>query len=205
MTALYLYPIWLRLWHWLNALLFVTLVATGVSMHFSLHWLIPFDVAVPVHNTSGVLLTVSWLTFMVGNFLSGNGKHYLINLRTLPQDLIAQTRYYLHGIFVGAPHPFHVSAEHKLNALQTLSYVGVMYGLMPILILSGWAFLFSTSLPETLFGIGTVWIIAMVHLVVAWMLVLFLIVHMYIITTGEKPTTNLKAMVTGWHKEESGG
>jgi thiosulfate reductase cytochrome b subunit len=129
----------------------------------------------------------------------------LINLRTLPRDLIAQTRYYLQGIFVGAPHPFHVSADHKLNALQTLSYVGVMYGLMPILVLSGWAFLFSTSLPETLFGIGTVWIIAMVHLLVAWMLALFLIVHMYIITTGETPTTNLKAMVTGWHKEESGG
>ena len=205
MSALYLYPVWLRLWHWLNALLFVTLLATGVSMHFSLNGLIPFDVAVPVHNTSGVLLTVSWLTFVVGNLWSGNAKHYSINLRTLPGDLIAQTRYYLHGIFVGAPHPFHVSAEHKLNALQTLSYVGVMYGLMPILILSGWAFLFSTSLPETLFGIGTVWIIAMVHLVVAWMLALFLVVHTYIITTGEKPTTNLKAMVTGWHKEESGG
>jgi thiosulfate reductase cytochrome b subunit len=205
MSALYLYPIWLRLWHWLNALIFVTLLVTGVSMHFTLNWLIPFDVAVPVHNTAGMLLTASWVLFVIGNIWGGNGKHYLIDLRTLPRDLIAQTRYYIYGIFVGAPHPFHVSAEHKLNALQTLSYVGVMFGLMPILIVSGWAFLFSPSLPETLFGIGTVWIIAMVHLVVAWMLALFLVVHMYIITTGEKPTTNLKAMITGWHKEESSG
>ncbi|MEA3641530.1 MAG: cytochrome b/b6 domain-containing protein [Lamprobacter sp.] len=205
MSRLYLYPIWLRLWHWLNALLFLTLLITGVSMHFSLGWLIPFDVAVPIHNSCGMLLSLSWLVFVVGNLWSGNSKHYRVNLRRLPGDLIAQTRYYLHGIFVGAPHPFHVSADQKLNALQTLSYIGVMYGLMPILVISGWAFLFSTSLPETLFGVGTVWIIAITHLVVAWMLALFLIVHMYIITTGETPTTNLKAMVTGWHKEESSG
>jgi thiosulfate reductase cytochrome b subunit len=205
MTALYLYPVWLRLWHWVNALLFLTLMVTGVSMHYSLSWLVPFDVAVPVHNTAGMLLTVSWLVFLAGNIWGGNGKHYLISVRSLPRDLIAQTRYYLHGIFVGAPHPFHVSAEHKLNALQTLSYVGVMFGLMPILILSGWSFLFSTALPGTLFGVGTVWIIAMVHLATSWMLALFLIVHVYIITTGETPTTNLKAMITGWHKEQSSG
>jgi hypothetical protein len=50
MSALYLYPVWLRLWHWLNALLFLTLVVTGTSMHFNLNGLIPFDVAVPVHS-----------------------------------------------------------------------------------------------------------------------------------------------------------
>lgn len=200
MTGFYLYPFWLRLWHWVNALLFLTLMVTGVSMHYSLNWLVPFDTAVPVHNTCGMLLTASWLVFVAGNLWGGNGKHYLINLRTLPGDLMAQVRYYLHGIFVGAPHPFHVTPEQKLNSLQTLSYIGVMFGLMPILILSGWSFLFSTALPETLFGVGTVWIIAMVHLATSWMLVLFLVVHVYIITTGTTPTSNLKAMVTGWHK-----
>ncbi len=200
MSALYLYPAWLRLWHWLNALLFLTLLVTGLSMHYSLHWLVPFEVAVPVHNAAGMLLTGFWLAFVAGNLWGGNGKHYRIDLRTLPHDLMVQTRYYLHGIFVGAPHPFHVSAENKLNALQTLSYIGVMFGLMPILILSGWSFLFSTALPDTLFGVGTVWIVAMVHLTTSWMLALFLIVHIYIITTGETPTTNLKAMISGWHE-----
>ena len=31
----YLSPLWLRLWHWLNALCFLVLIATGLSMHFS--------------------------------------------------------------------------------------------------------------------------------------------------------------------------
>ena len=167
MSALYLYPVWLRLWHWLNATLFLTSLATGISMHFSLGWLIPFDVAVPVHNAAGILLTVSWAAFLIGNAFGGNGKHYLVNIRTLPMDLYRQTRYYLYGIFVNEPHPFHVSAQHKLNALQTLSYVGVMYGLMPLLIVSGWAFLFSGELPETLFGFGTIWLVAMAHLLLA--------------------------------------
>jgi thiosulfate reductase cytochrome b subunit len=68
----------------------------------------------------------------------------LINPRTLPTDLWRQLRYYGYGIFVNEPHPFHVSHEHKLNVLQTLSYVGVMFGLMPLVILSGWAFLLTT-------------------------------------------------------------
>ena len=205
MSALYLYPVWLRAWHWLNAVLFLTSLVTGVAMHFSLGWLIPFQTAVPLHNASGVLLTVSWVAFLIGNLIGGNGKHYLINLRTLPRDLFVQMRYYGYGIFVNAPHPFHVSADHKLNALQTLSYIGVMYGLMPLLIVSGWAFLLSSQLPETLFGIGTVWIVAVVHLLGSWMLLLFLLVHVYIITTGETPTTNLKAMLTGWHRETGDG
>jgi thiosulfate reductase cytochrome b subunit len=102
---------------------------------------------------------------------------------------------------VNEPHPFHVSAEHKLNALQTLSYVGVMYGLMPLLIVSGWAFLFSAELPETIFGLGAIWVVAMAHLLLSWLLLLFLVVHLYIITTGETVTTNVRAMLTGWHRE----
>ena len=202
MSELYLYPVWLRAWHWLNALLFLTSLVTGISMHFALGWLIPFDVAVPVHNTSGILLTVSWAAFLVGNAIGGNGKHYLINLRALPRDLYRQVRYYVYGIFVNEPHPFHVSKDQKLNVLQALSYIGVMYGLMPLLIISGWAFLFSAELPDTVFGVGTIWVVAMAHLLLAWMMLLFLVVHVYIITTGETPTTNLKAMVTGWHREE---
>ena len=29
------YPLWLRFWHWGNAVLFVTLLITGLSMHYS--------------------------------------------------------------------------------------------------------------------------------------------------------------------------
>jgi thiosulfate reductase cytochrome b subunit len=76
-----------------------------------------------------------------------------------------------------------------------------MYGLMPALIISGWAFLFSVYLPETLFGVGSLWVVAMAHVVTSYLLALFLLVHIYIITTGETVFSNLRAMVTGWHRE----
>ncbi len=200
MTGLYLYPIWLRAWHWLNALLFIVLIISGASMHFGgSALLMPFNTAVTVHNTAGILLSLTWLAFMIGNAMTANKRHYRVTLRGLPQRLFAQMRYYGYGIFHNAPHPFHVTAEMKLNTLQQLSYIGVMYGLMPVLVISGWLFLFSNYLPNTLFGIGSVWLIAMIHLTIAYGLALFLLVHIYIITTGDTPTTNLRAMITGWH------
>ena len=205
MKSLYLYPLWLRLWHWINALLFLTLIATGVSMHYAgADWLIPFATARVVHNTAGILLTIAWIGFVVANARSENARHYRLKLRALIGDVIAQTRYYMVGIFRLEPHPFHVTEAMKFNALQQLSYLGVMYGLMPILIISGWAFLYSVYLPETLFGLGSVWVVAMTHVVVSYLLALFLLVHVYIITTGETVFSNLRAMITGWHRETDG-
>jgi thiosulfate reductase cytochrome b subunit len=203
MSALYLYPRWLRVWHWINALLFLVLMYTGASMHFGGGgWLMPFDLAVTTHNTAGILLTLGWIGFVIGNLTTENGRHYRVRFSGFFERLFAQARYYGYGIFHNALHPFHVSAEMKLNTLQQVSYLGVMYGLMPLLILSGWAFLFSVSLPETLLGLPSVWLVAMAHLTLAYLLVLFLLVHMYIITTGETVTTNLRAMITGWHRED---
>ncbi len=200
--ALYLYPGWLRAWHWLNALLFLALILSGASMHFAgSGWLLDFSLARPVHNVAGILLTLGWIGFIVGNLTTGNGRHYRLQWRGFLQRLVAQARYYGYGIFRNEPHPFHPSTEMKFNTLQQLTYLGVMYLLMPLLILSGWAFLFSVYLPETLFGMGGVWIVAMTHLTIAYLLALFVLSHIYIISTGETLWTNMRAMLTGWHRE----
>ena len=202
MTALYLYPRWIRLWHWLNAILFLVLIVTGVSMHYAgTAWLLDFETAVPLHNAAGILLTLGWIGFVIGNLRTANGRHYRVRWAGLIGRTLAQAGYYLVGIFRDAPHPFRVTADAKFNPLQQLSYLGVMYLLMPLLILSGWSFLFSVALPETLFGVGAVWIVALIHVLTSYLLALFLLVHLYIITTGETPLTNLRAMLTGWHRE----
>jgi thiosulfate reductase cytochrome b subunit len=202
MKALYLYSGWVRAWHWLNALLFLTLMLTGASMHFSgSRWLIPFETARPLHNIAGVLLGFGWVWFVVANWRSDNRRHYRIRLRGLLGRLWEQSRYYAVGIFRNDPHPFHPTESEKLNELQKLTYIGVMYGLMPILFASGFAFLLVPYLPATLLGIGSVWVVAMVHLTVAYLLALFLVTHLYVITTGDTVLANLKAMITGWHVE----
>lgn len=65
MTSLYLYPVWVRLWHWTNALLFLILIASGVSMHFAgADWLMSFATARVVHNVAGILLILSGWAFL---------------------------------------------------------------------------------------------------------------------------------------------
>ena len=41
-------------------------------------------------------------------------------------------------------------------------------------------------------------VIAIVHTAGAFLLLAFIITHLYLITTGEKVTSNLKAMLTGF-------
>ena len=45
-------------------------------------------------------------------------------------------------------------------------------------------------------------IIAIVHTAGAFLLLAFIIAHLYLITTGEKVTSNLKAMLTGYEEHE---
>jgi len=194
MKQFYLYPLWIRLWHWTNALLFIILIISGTRLHFAVgNEFLAFESAILVHNVAGIMLALAWLVFFIGNFVTENGKHYRLRFKGLIGRLIRQSHYYAIGIFRGDPHPFHVSAELKFNTLQQLSYIGVMYGLMPILIASG-LFFWGTM--------GNLWLIAITHLVVAYLLVLFMVAHIYIITTGETVFSNLRAMLTGWHKEK---
>ena len=63
----YLIAPWIRVWHWTNALLIITLGVTGLSVHFadpSLP-LVDFALAVRIHNTAGVLLIAAYLFFVV--------------------------------------------------------------------------------------------------------------------------------------------
>jgi len=51
--------------------------------------------------------------------------------------------------------------------------------------------------------IGGLKVVALLHTAGAFLLVAFLIVHLYLITTGQTVTSNLKAMITGWEEKVS--
>ena len=52
---IYHYPVWIRIWHLINALLCLALIITGLSMQYSNteRGILTFDVAVSVHNVAG--------------------------------------------------------------------------------------------------------------------------------------------------------
>lgn len=93
---IYLLPVWLRLWHWTNALLILTLAVTGYSVHFADPKLspVPFELAVSVHDVAGVSLVALYAFFVVANIVSGNWWQYVPKPPGILNRCLVQTRYY---------------------------------------------------------------------------------------------------------------
>lgn len=98
---IYLYPVWIRLWHAFNALLILLLIISGVSMQYTNpeNPFIRFDIAVTMHNISGMFLTANYLVFLIGNIITPNGRYYKTSFKGLFNRLLKQFTYYTFGIF----------------------------------------------------------------------------------------------------------
>lgn len=206
MSSVYLYPVWTRLWHLFNALLYLSLIFTGLSMQYSNpeYPLIRFDIAVSVHNISGILLSVNYLFVFIGNLTTGNGKYYKIRLKGLYQELLAQGRYYLFGIFRGEKAPFPINGERKFNPLQKISYAAVLYFLMPLIIITGWALIFPEMIfINKIFGTSGLHVTDLLHITIGFILSLFMLIHIYLCTMGKPRWAHFRAMLSGWHHSES--
>lgn len=201
----YIMPVWLRLWHWVNALLMILLIVSGASLHFtdSVVPLIRFDIARTVHNVSGIAITVLYVAFLIWNSASGNLRQYLPSLKDLVSGLNEQNAYVALGIFTGAPPPVTPTPEKKFNVLQQMTYLLVMYVAMPLLIVTGIAFFFPELAPDQLFGLDGLLPIAVSHYVIGYLLTLFLLGHIYMGTMGITATAGFRMMITGWHEEHS--
>lgn len=198
----YLYPVWIRFWHWSNAILCLLLIITGVSMQYSdpAYPMMRFDWAVSIHDIAGMLLAVSYIGFTIGNFLTPNGKHYIFRKRIL-YNLWAQARYYAFGIFKNENPPFPISKESKFNPLQKLSYIIIMHLTIPVVVISGLALFFPEIISFDIFGSKALHITDLIHVIMGFFISLFLIVHLYFCTIGLTPISNFKSMFNGYHEK----
>ncbi|MGC9341740.1 MAG: cytochrome b/b6 domain-containing protein [Bacteroidales bacterium] len=199
---IYFYPKWIRLWHLINAIFIILLIISGISMQYADidSPFMEFSMAVSLHNFSGVALTISYLLFFIGNVVSPNGKYYRLQLKGLTNRLWKQLRYYAFGVFKGEEAPFPVSKERKFNPLQQISYVFTMYLALPLLFITGWALLFPEFILKQVFKVSGIFLTAQLHIVMGFLVSLFLIIHLYVSTMGKSPTSNFKSMVTGWQE-----
>ncbi len=200
----YLISPWIRVWHWTNALLIVTLGATGISVHFADPELplVEFSLAVRIHHIAGVTLIAAYLFFVVANIVSGNWWQFVPKPPGIMQRLTAQVRWYAFGIFRGEPSPHVVSREQHFNVLQALTYWSVMYLLMPTVVVSGLIYLYPELAPDRLFGFDGLLPIALLHYVSAAAILLFMLSHIYLGTTGRTVGAMFRMMFTGWHERE---
>jgi thiosulfate reductase cytochrome b subunit len=198
----YMLPVWLRAWHWANALLIITLAVTGASLHFAdaNAPVVPFRLAQSVHNTAGLALVAAYGFFVVANIMSGNWWQYVPKPGGFWRKVLRQMRFYAWGIFRGEPHPYPPTLANNFNALQQIIYWLVMYLAMPALIITGLAFLAPQFAPDRAFGFDGLLPIAIAHYVVGLLIVAFMLLHIYLGTTGVTVTSLFRMMITGWHE-----
>ena len=200
---LYLYPIWIRLWHVTNAVLFLLLIITGFSLHYASleNSFIPFNLSVVIHNVCAIILTINYGVYLIGNIITNNGMYYSKWRKNLWPKLWKQFHFYAIGIFKGDPHPFPITKKQKFNPLQKVSYVFAMYLAMPLLIISGIGLMFPERISNTIFNTSSLLFYDVLHLIMGFVLSIFLVIHLYTCTLGDKPGTLFKSMVNGYHEE----
>lgn len=200
MKKVYIYKGFERFWHWTQAILIFLLAVTGFEIHDSIT-IFGFELAVTIHNAAAISFIVLIVFTIFWHFTTGEWRQYIPTTKNLK----AQFAYYISGIFRNAPHPTRKTQLSKLNPLQRLVYLGLKVIFIPLMVISGIIYMFFrypvAGEVESL-GLSSVTPIAVLHTIGAFILLAFVIVHLYLITTGQTITSNLKAMLTGWEELE---
>jgi thiosulfate reductase cytochrome b subunit len=191
-----------RFWHWSQAAMILLLALSGFEIHGSLQFF-GYKQAVEIHNFTATAFLILIAFAIFWHITTGEWRQYIPTRK----HIRAYIDYYLIGIFRNAPHPTKKTTLSKLNPLQKLVYFCLKALVIPVMVSTGLLYYFYRY-PQrygieslTIKGLGT---IAILHTAGAFVLISFLIVHLYLITTGATITSNLKAMITGVEELEDG-
>ncbi|MFW5656837.1 MAG: cytochrome b/b6 domain-containing protein [Mariniphaga sp.] len=194
----YIYKGFERFWHWTQAALIIFLALTGFEVHGSFT-IFGFEKAVYFHRTASWALIILIIFAIFWHFATGEWKQYI----PTTNKLMAQIRYYTVGMFKGEPHPVHKTELSKLNPLQRITYLGFKLFLVPVTVISGILYMFHKTMDKNnVIVIRDISLesIALWHTFGAILLMVFLVVHVYMTTTGKTPTSNIQAMITGYEE-----
>ncbi len=194
MKKVYLYQRFERFWHWAQTLLIFTLMFTGFEIHGSTSFM-GYENAVIWHNRSAWAFLVLIVFAIFWHLTTDQWRQYLPTL----ENMKAQLNYYWLGIFANAPHPTRKRTLSKLNPLQRITYFALKVLILPIMIISGFLYLYF-NYPVPGIELDSLEPVALIHTMGAYILAAFVIIHMYLITTGHTVTSNLNAMITGWEE-----
>jgi len=199
-NRIFIYKRFERFWHWSQAALIIFLGVTGFEIHDSFH-IFGFQKAVEFHNVAAISLIVLTIFAIFWHITMGEWRQYIPTIK----NLRAQIMYYAQGMFRGEKHPTEKTALQKLNPLQRIIYLAFKLLLIPIVVISGILYMFDKTFDANeVIVIQDIELktIAIWHTFGAFMLVAFLIVHVYMTTTGQTYTSNIKAMFTGYEDVE---
>lgn len=202
--TVYIYSLYERFWHWLQAIAIIGLIFTGLIIHApDVFGIISFAAAVYVHNALAFILLVNAFLAVFYHFASGAIRRFIPQPHGFFSQAMQQTTYYIKGIFRGEPHPFEKNPEVRLNPLQKITYLVILNVLLPLQIITGALIWGAQHFPDFLQEIGDLTLLVPFHSLIAWFFAAFLIAHIYLTTTGYTPLAAIKAMIVGWEDIET--
>jgi len=217
-----------RLWHWVNAVAVIILIGSGLMIlnaHPRLYWgryganfdhaWLTFDrfpgwVTIPQtynlalarnwHLTFALVLGFGLLAYMIASLVN---RHFQRDLTLGRHDL--SPRHLLADIRAHLAFRFHdPEAPGEYNVLQKLSYVLVIFGLLPLVIATGIAMSpgLNAAFPWVLELLGGRQSARSIHFLAASGITLFVIVHLVLVILAGA-FNEVRSMITGrWRVPE---
>lgn len=199
MKKIYLYSKFERFWHWFQAIMIILLLATGFEVHGSFE-LFGFQKAVDLHNTLGLTWLGMFFFFVFWMFVTHEYKQYIPTTKKLFEVVM----YYASGIFKGETHPVHKSKNAKHNPMQRLTYLGLTAVLLPFQMVTGFLYWGYNNWADWGLSFLSLDVLAILHMIGGFAILIFLIVHIYMTTTGHTVTAHIAAMFSGWEEVPEG-
>jgi thiosulfate reductase cytochrome b subunit len=201
----YMTPMPVRIWHWLNAFGIVTLCVTGLQIRFPDYINIfgAYKAAIRLHNTAGVVVSISYMLWLIYYMVVARSiiKLYMPTLEDLKSGIFRQAYFYFLTYFLGLPNPHHSTPDSKFNPMQKAAYLVIMFVLLPLVIVSGALLMYVDPLRQLLILLGGIKALVGTHFLLACCFTAFLFVHIYLATLGHTPLAHFKPMWNGWEEE----
>lgn len=198
---IYIHPLPVRVWHWINAFGFVLLILTGFQIRYAeMINVMTLSNAITIHNYVGFAVIANYFIWLTYYLASGNVKIYIPDPRNLVAMAVKQVQYYGYGIFVGKPNPHIMTPDNKFNPLQQQAYLAIMFVLLPAQMMSGLFLWKIKGYEEYINLLGGIKLLDTIHVMLFFFFTSFLFIHCYLATLGHTPLAHFKAMFTGYEE-----
>lgn len=198
---IYIHPLPVRVWHWINASGFVLLILTGFQIRYAeiLNFM-TLPNAITLHNYVGFAVIANYFIWLTYYLASGNVKIYIPDPRNLVALAVKQVQYYGYGIFAGKPNPHIMTPENKFNPLQQQAYLAIMFVFLPAQMMSGLFLWKIKGYEEYINLLGGIKLLDTIHVLLFFFFTSFLFIHCYLATLGHTPLAHFKAMFIGYEE-----
>lgn len=182
-------PLWVRLWHWAIAILFVVLVLTGIVLTYSSADFVLMDYALAdtMHQVVGIAFSILVGVFLVAAGAGGYWHRYKNRWQGLGSRIrrhgsnVVSDGSTATGGRLDVPSRLD-SSRGFLVLVQQFLYIVSIAILSPVLVVTGVALFFPEYAPDEIAGLAGLWSFALVHYWAGLAGALFLLFHVYIAT-----------------------